>query len=64
MKKRIVTRSQVDNRTKQRIIQLCFDAKSINKFSPGLKMIFALDDPPLFVKLEEVDTETICSLEH
>ncbi len=57
MKKQLVARSRLDNKTKQKIVQLCFDAQSIGKFKPGLKMIFAMDDPPLFVKLEEVDQE-------
>ncbi len=37
----------------QKVINLCFDNKSINRFSPGLKMIFALDEPPFFVKLKQ-----------
>ena len=37
----------------QQVINLCFDNKSINRFSPGLKMIFALDEPPFFVKLKQ-----------
>ncbi len=57
MKKRIVAQSRFDNKTRQKIVQLCFDSNSINKIKPGLKMIFAMDDPPLFVKLEEVDQD-------
>lgn len=55
MKKKLIARSQYTNQDRQKIIRLCFDRKSIEKFSPGLKMIFALDDPPIFVKLEEVE---------
>jgi hypothetical protein len=58
MKKQMVARKYFDDEAKQRIVQLCFDSKSIGKFKPGLKMIFAMDDPPLFVRLEEVDHET------
>jgi hypothetical protein len=57
MKKQINIRERLDSETKQKIIQLCFDSQSIGKFKPGLKMIFAMDDPPLFVKLEKVDHE-------
>ena len=57
MKKTIVAKSRFDNKTRQKIVQLCFDSKSIGKFKPGLKMIYALDDPPLFVRLEEVDQD-------
>ncbi len=56
MKKRLVAANHYKNSNKQKIVQLCFDSQSIDKFSPGLKMIFALDDAPLFVKLEEVGT--------
>jgi hypothetical protein len=59
MKKRLIARSQFINRNKQKIIQMCFDAHSIDKFTPGLKMIFALDDPPLFVNLDEVESENL-----
>ena len=37
----------------QKVINLCFDNKSIDRFAPGLKMIFALDEPPFFVRLEQ-----------
>ncbi len=37
----------------QKVINLCFDNKTIDRFSPGLKMIFALDEPPFFVKLKQ-----------
>ena len=59
MKNKIVARSQSNTLEKQQIIQLCFDAKSIDQYSPGLKMIFALDDPPLFVNIEAVDFEPL-----
>ncbi len=55
MKKRLIARSKTRNGSRQRIIQLCFDSQSINGFSPGLKMIYALDDAPLFVMLEDAD---------
>lgn len=54
MKKRLIAANHYKNRSKQKIVQLCFDSKSIDNFTPGLKMIFSLDDAPLFVKLEEV----------
>ncbi|MBU2509923.1 hypothetical protein KJ966_01230 [bacterium] len=58
MKRKLITKNRFKCLTKQRIVQLCFDDKSIDKYTPGLKMIYALDDPPLFVKLEEVDAES------
>lgn len=62
MKRKLITKNRFDNSNKQRIVDLCFDDKSIDKFKPGLKMIFALDDPPLFVRLEEVDAESYGSM--
>ncbi|MBU3915963.1 hypothetical protein KKA14_10550 [bacterium] len=55
MKKRLIVTSKTRNGNRQRIIQLCFDSQSINGFSPGLKMIYALDDSPLFVMLEDAN---------
>ncbi len=59
MKKRLIATSKTRNGSRQRIIQLCFDSQSINGFSPGLKMIYALDDAPLFVMLEDADKSMI-----
>ncbi len=53
METSLVANNQAVDITKQKIIQLCFDSQSIDKFAPGLKMIYALDDPPLFVMLEK-----------
>ena len=50
----MLAKCQIRNPYERRIIEMCFDPASIQKFSPGLKMVYALDDPPLFVKLEEV----------
>ncbi len=57
MKRKLVAKNIYDKSSQQRIVELCFDDKSIDGFKPGLKMIFALDDPPLFVRLEEVETD-------
>ena len=56
--KRVAKDDRWDSSTQQ-IIKLCFDSTSINNFSTGLKMIFAVDDPPLFVRVEEVDSDRI-----
>lgn len=53
MEAKLVSNNQMAETSKLKIIQLCFDAKSIEKFTPGLKMLYALDDPPLFVLLEK-----------
>lgn len=53
MEAKLISNNQAAESAKQRIIQLCFDSKSIEKFTPGLKMLYALDDPPLFVLLEK-----------
>lgn len=34
------------------IIEICFDSNTIDKYSPGLKLVFAQDDPPVFVNLK------------
>jgi len=62
MKKKLVARSETYDNITQKVIKLCFDPKSINNFSPGLKLVFATDDPPLFVRLEEVETDTTASV--
>ncbi len=54
MNKRIITKNQKKNGLQQKIIQLCFDANSIHKFTPGLKMIYSISETPLFVILEDV----------
>ncbi len=57
MKTKIVTQHGQMDLISEKVIQLCFDETSIENFSPGLKMVFALEDPPLFVTLEEVENE-------
>jgi len=57
MKRRKTVRRSIPDNAKERIIRFVFDPDSINKFSPGLKMIYALNDAPLFVQLEEIETE-------
>jgi hypothetical protein len=57
MKKRKRALRSVPDTEKERIIRFVFDPESIKKFSPGLKMIYALNDAPLFVQLEEIETE-------
>ncbi len=51
MKKRIDAQDEAMCSYQEKIIQLCFDSKSIDNFTPGFKMIYALNDPPLFVTL-------------
>lgn len=57
MKKTFLKQNHEQSFTREKILQLCFDAKSIQNFKPGLKMVFALDDPPIFVNLEEVELD-------
>ncbi len=60
--KKVFVEGYFKNAYEQKIIQMCFDAKSIGKFTPGLKMVYALDDPPLFVKLKKIeDVATVTS---
>lgn len=61
MKTKIITRHGQMDVISEKVLQLCFDEKSIDNFSPGLKMVFALEDPPLFVTLEEVENENTSS---
>ena len=49
------------NAYERKIIQSCFGDESIANFSLGLKMVFALNDPPLFVKLKEVGEQSQAS---
>lgn len=53
MKRKVARNYYKLNTYEQKIIQLCFDKNSVQKFSTGLKMVYALDDPPLFVNIEE-----------
>ena len=64
MNRKTVAGNQIKQRTRERIIRLCFDVDSINNFSPGLKMIYALNDPPLFVKLEETEQGGLHIINH
>ena len=57
MKKPKRTPKSIPDIAKERIIRFVFDPDSIKKFTPGLKMIYALNDAPLFVRLEEIETE-------
>lgn len=57
MNKKLVPRIGLVDRATRQIINLCFDPRSIDRFTPGLKLIFAAEDPPLFVMLEEVESE-------
>ena len=57
MKKRKRAIKSISDVNKERIIRFVFDPDSIKKFSPGLKMIYALNDAPLFVQLEEIESE-------
>ncbi|MDH5560304.1 MAG: hypothetical protein OEY59_05560 [Deltaproteobacteria bacterium] len=53
MKNKLVVSSNVSNKEDKRIIKLCFDSKSISKIEPGLKMLFAQNDAPVFVTVAE-----------
>ena len=53
MKQRINIERTSRKAYEEKVINLCFDQKSIDNFSPGLKMIYALDEPPFFVKLKQ-----------
>lgn len=53
MKKKVAKTHYKLNTYEQKIVQLCFDSSSIQNFTSGLKMVYALDDPPLFVNIEE-----------
>jgi len=57
MKTKMVARNGRMDLISEKVIQLCFDENSINNFTPGLKMVFAMEDPPLFVTLEEIEKE-------
>ncbi|MBT4290315.1 MAG: hypothetical protein HOD92_23565 [Deltaproteobacteria bacterium] len=53
MNDKINIEQQARKEYEQKVINLCFDNKSIDRFAPGLKMIFALDEPPFFVKIKQ-----------
>ena len=52
MKNKLKEKFIYKNSIEEKIIQLCFDSKSINKINPGLKMVYGNDDPPLFITVE------------
>ena len=56
MKPSIQYQNSMDSQNKQQILNICFDAGSINKFSPGLKLLFSSDEPPMFVKVKRAET--------
>ena len=59
-------RVQLSPRYKQQVIRLCFDPVSINKFEPGLKLLFSYDEPPMFVRvqrpIEKYDNNTVVAI--
>jgi hypothetical protein len=57
MKTKMIARKGQMDLISEKVIQLCFDENSIDNFTPGLKMVFAMEDPPLFVTLEEIEKE-------
>ena len=38
---------------RDRVIRLCFDSESIGKFTPGLKLVFASEEQPLLIQLQD-----------
>ena len=42
----------------QEVIQLCFDSNTLSKMSPGFKLVFAQDDPPVFVNIQSINLGT------
>ena len=41
--------------SKINILHTCFDERSLKGFSPGLKMIYAADNLPIFIHLKKKD---------
>ena len=37
------------------VISVCFDKRSLSLIQPGLKLLYAPDDPPLFIAINDVD---------
>lgn len=57
MKARRVAQERYSSRYAKRVISICFDEGSLARINPGLKLVYAPDDPPLFIKIDEVDTK-------
>ena len=51
----MINRNNYDYQHTEQIIKLCFDAKSLEKMTPGLKLVFAQADPPILVHVEGID---------
>ena len=44
---------------KEQVIKLCFDKDSIVKFKPGLKLLYAAENEPLFVNLRNLKVDSL-----
>ena len=37
----------------KRVISICFDEQSLQRIAPGLKLVFAAEEPPVFFNVTE-----------
>lgn len=57
MKTRKVANEQYQSSYAKRVINICFDERSLRRIQPGLKLVYAPEDPPVFIEIDEYDTE-------
>jgi len=55
MKARKIESRTLINSHARRVASICFDERSLARIMPGFKLVYAPDDPPVFVSINEVD---------
>jgi len=48
-----VAKPKRDSRYARRVISICFDEQSLSRMQPGLKLVFAHEEPPIFIDISE-----------
>jgi len=48
-----IARPKRESRYASRVISICFDEQSLSRMEPGLKLVYALEEPPLFINVSE-----------
>jgi len=55
MKARKIVPGTVINSHARRVVSICFDERSLKRIKPGFKLVYAPDDAPVFVSINEVE---------
>ncbi|MDT8447658.1 MAG: hypothetical protein RRB13_12265 [bacterium] len=56
MKAKRVAKERYSSNYAKRVINICFDERSLTRIQPGLKLVYAPEDPPLFIEIDEYES--------